>query len=58
MFYGPDDEIAYTTAWDWLQHAFVLDMDALIKLAKSRLTRGLTEDECQQFLHLEQCPEE
>jgi len=58
VFFGPDDRTAYTTAWDWLLHAFVLDVDDLIELAKSRLTRGLTDDECRQFLHLENCPEE
>jgi len=30
----------------------------LIALAKSRLTRSLTTEECQQYLHLEDCPEE
>jgi hypothetical protein len=27
-------------------------------LAESRLTRGLTEEECQQFLHMDSCPAE
>jgi len=58
VFFGPDDKIAYTSAWDWLLHAFVLDTDDLIELAESRLTRRLTEQECHQFLHLETCPEE
>ncbi|MEA3439011.1 MAG: protein kinase [Chloroflexota bacterium] len=56
VLYGPDDKIAYTSAWDWLLHAFVLDNDDLIALAQSRLTRGLTGEECRQFLHLESCP--
>jgi len=36
----------------------VLDVDNLIELAESRLKRGLTDEECRQFLHLESCPEE
>ena len=28
-----------------------------IALARSRLTRGLTDEECQQYLHVDTCPE-
>jgi hypothetical protein len=27
-----------------------------VTLAQHRLTRGLTHDECQRFLHLDHCP--
>lgn len=37
-------------------YVFVVQIDDLVALAKSRLTRSLTLDECQQFLHVEQCP--
>jgi hypothetical protein len=30
--------------------------DDLIALAKSRLTRELTTEECQQYLHVDACP--
>jgi hypothetical protein len=36
---------------------FLLDVDELVKLAESRLTRSFTEEECQTYLHLERCPE-
>jgi WD40 repeat protein/transcriptional regulator with XRE-family HTH domain len=37
---------------------YFLRLDDLKALAKSRLTRRLTTDECKQYLHVEQCPSE
>jgi WD40 repeat protein/DNA-binding SARP family transcriptional activator len=37
-------------------YGFIFDKGELVSLAKSRLTRGFTPDECRQFLHLEECP--
>ena len=37
-------------------YVFVLPIDELITLAKSRLTRSLTPEECRQYLHLISCP--
>ena len=34
----------------------VLPIDDLVALGKSRLTRSLTVEECQQYLHVETCP--
>jgi WD40 repeat protein len=46
--------------WDISPDGFgrlsILDLDELIALANSRLTRTLTAEECQQFLHMEHCP--
>jgi len=39
-------------------YVFVLPIEDLVELAKSRLTRSLTIEECQQYLHLEICPNE
>jgi hypothetical protein len=39
-------------------YIFVLPVDELVTLAKSHLTRTLTTEECQQYLHVEQCPVE
>jgi hypothetical protein len=33
-------------------------MEQLAALGQERLTRGFTLDECQKYLHLDQCPEE
>lgn len=35
---------------------YVLPTEDIIALAKSRLTRTLTETECQQYLHVDKCP--
>lgn len=37
-------------------YVFVLPVEDLMELAKSRLTRSLTIEECQQYLHLPGCP--
>ncbi|HSL30089.1 MAG TPA: protein kinase [Anaerolineales bacterium] len=37
-------------------YIFVLPTDELVALAKSRLTRSLTDEECQQYLHVDTCP--
>jgi basic membrane protein A len=34
-------------------HLYILQIDELIALAKTRLTRGLTSEECQKYLHLD-----
>ena len=35
---------------------FILPIEDVIQLAKSRVTRELTLEECQKYLHMEQCP--
>jgi WD40 repeat protein len=37
-------------------YIFVLPVDDLVALAKSRVTRSLTTEECEQYLHMEPCP--
>jgi WD40 repeat protein len=37
-------------------YVFVLPVEELMELARLRLTRSLTIEECQQYLHLETCP--
>jgi DNA-binding SARP family transcriptional activator len=37
-------------------NTYVLSLDELIRIAKSRLTRTFTTDECIKYLHVEQCP--
>jgi WD40 repeat protein/transcriptional regulator with XRE-family HTH domain len=39
-------------------YVFVMPIEDLVTLAKSRLTRTLTTEECQQYLHVETCPVE
>jgi WD40 repeat protein len=35
---------------------YPLELEDLVALAKSRLARSLTAEECKQYLHMEQCP--
>jgi WD40 repeat protein len=40
---------------DGLVRVWALDLDQLIGIAHDRLTRGLTDDECRQYLHTSAC---
>lgn len=37
---------------------YLLQVKDLVALAKTRLTRSLTQEECQKYLHVERCPKE
>jgi WD40 repeat protein len=37
---------------------FILPLEELIEVARSRITRSLTDDECRQYLHIDACQEE
>jgi WD40 repeat protein len=39
-------------------YVFVVSIDDLVDLAKSRVTRSLTQEECQQYLHVSSCPDQ
>jgi hypothetical protein len=45
-----------TTSLDGTTRVIYLNIDDLIKVAKSRITRSLTTAECRQYLHLDACP--
>jgi WD40 repeat protein len=53
----PDSKYLATAGRDGTVRLFVLDTEDLVALGKSRVTRSLTEEECQRYLHLESCPE-
>ncbi len=61
---GPFLSVAFTpdgknliASGEGIVYGFVFDLEDLIRLAKSRLTRWFTVEECLQFLHLEVCPQ-
>ncbi len=56
--FTPDGKRLITAGWDGVTRIFALDLQELITLAHSRVTRSLTDEECQQFLHLDACPAE
>ena len=37
-------------------YVFVLPIDDVVELAQSQLTRSMTDEECQQYLHVHFCP--
>ena len=41
---------------DGVVRIYLLEVNNLLSLAQSRVTRSLTTTECQKFLHVEQCP--
>jgi WD40 repeat protein len=54
--FSPNGKKLYTASVDGTNRVFLLDIEELMALARSRLTRDFTEDECQRFLHLDTCP--
>ncbi len=54
--FSPDGERLATAGADGTVRIYTLDLDTLISLAQARLTRNLTDEECRQFMHVENCP--
>ena len=55
--FSPDGKRLVSSAPDGIARVWTLDLDELIAIAEAELTRGLTDDECRQYLHLPQgCP--
>jgi len=48
----------FTTGMDGVIREYTLNIEELVQLAKARLTRSLTTEECKEYLHVEQCPSE
>jgi WD40 repeat protein len=44
-----------TTGYDGFVRIWELDRAELVRIAEARLTRGLTDDECREFLHTARC---
>jgi WD40 repeat protein/DNA-binding SARP family transcriptional activator len=56
--FSPDGKRILTAGGDGLARLFYLDVDDLLNVVRTRLTRDLTQDECQNYLHMDQCPTE
>ena len=54
---SPDGKMVYTVCWNGWLRAILLEVDELIELARFRVTRSLTTEECQKYLHVEECPQ-
>lgn len=54
--FSPDGSHLATAGADGSVRIYTLQLEDLIALARSRLTRSLTVEECQKYLHLAECP--
>ena len=56
LAFSPDGKYLASTSFDGTARVFVIPPDDLLELARSRLTRGFTLEECQKYLHVDSCP--
>lgn len=54
--FSPDGTRLATAGGDGTLRIYTLQMEELIRLARARLTRTLSDGECRQYLHMVQCP--
>jgi WD40 repeat protein len=55
--FSSDGRFLVSTGGDGTVRVYLAEVDDLIDLARSRVTRTLTDDECRRFLHVKECPE-
>jgi WD40 repeat protein len=53
--FNDDASLLASYGVDGIIRVWALDVDDLVDVAHRRLTRGFTEDECRQFLHVATC---
>jgi WD40 repeat protein len=53
---SPDGKSVVSVGRDHVVRIYELNIEELIAIARSRLTRDLTQNECQKYLHMETCP--
>jgi WD40 repeat protein len=56
--FSPDGKKLLAAGADGKVSEFFLSIEDLMQIARSRLSRGFTQEECQTYLHLELCPDE
>ena len=58
LAFSPDGTRLASSSPDGTTRVYTLDVDELVALAQSRLTRWFTPAECQHYLHVDECPPE
>ena len=54
--YSPDGKRLATASEDKTVQVYAIDIRELLNLARSRVTRDFTPDECQRYFQSEKCP--
>ena len=54
--FSPDGKRLAGSCSDGAVRIYALPLDEIIAMAKSRVTRALTTDECRKYLHVDKCP--
>jgi WD40 repeat protein len=57
VLFSPDGKRLISASQDGTVRVYTLDLEELVELARDRVTRGLTTEECQRYLHVDSCPE-
>jgi len=56
--FSPDGSRLVSGGWDGTVRVYALRLEDLVALARQRLTRSLTDEECRRYLHVDACPAE
>jgi WD40 repeat protein len=54
--FTPDGTRLFAAGADGTIRPYVLDVDELMTMAQSHVSRSLTNEECRQYLHMDACP--
>ena len=54
--FSPDGKYLASVSWDGTLRVYYTQIEDLIAAAKERVTRSLTTEECQKYLHMDACP--